>query len=373
MKPHRTNLLLLTTSLGVGGAEMVIRSLARSIDSERFAVSICCLTSAGSIGQELAADGIELHSFASEGARTDYLTAVKLRRLIVSKQIEVVHTHTTHALCDAVLCRWTRPFSLVHTFHFGNYPHLPRRVLWMERLASRYADRLIAVGVEQRKQIASTYDRSTDSIGVIRNGVRVPLASDTGPGSYPQVRSDTAIVVGTIASLIPQKGLYDLLNVAKRVHDVHQNVRFVLVGEGTQRGELLRRRHSMGLDDVVIMDGWMLNAGETALPGFDIYLHPSLWEAMSLSILEAMAAGKPVVSTQVGESAHVIQHGVDGYLYQPGDVSGMAAAIIELIERPEQRRRVGTSAAAKIAAAYTESTMVRAYEKLYTDVLSRAS
>jgi len=352
---------------------MVIKSLARSIDSERFAVTICCLTSAGTIGEELVADGIELHSFAGDVARTDYLTPVKLRRLIVNKQIEIVHSHTTHALCDAVLCRWTRPFRLVHTFHFGNYPHLPGRVLWMERLASRFADRLIAVGVEQRKQIASTYDRSTDSIGVIRNGVRVPQTSDTGPGSHAQVRSDTTIVVGTIASLIPQKGLYDLLEVAKRVHDVHQQVRFVLIGEGIERSELLRRRHDMGLDDIVRMDGWLLNAGETALPAFDIYLHPSLWEAMSLSILEAMAARKPVVSTNVGESAHIIQHGVDGYLYQPGDVAGMAAAIIELIERPEQRRRVGTAAAATIASGYTESTMVRAYEKLYTDVLSQAS
>ena len=129
------------------------------------------------------------------------------------------------------------------------------------------------------------------------------------------------IVVGTNCSLIPQKGLFDLLAVARRVSDVRQDVRFVVVGEGILRPELLQRRTELGLDHTVLFPGWMTDAASLALPTFDIYFQPSHWEAMSISILEAMIAAKPVVSTRVGEAPHLIEQERDGQLFTPGDIT----------------------------------------------------
>ena len=111
--------------------------------------------------------------------------------------------------------------------------------------------------------------------------------------------------------------------------------------------------------------GWVANAAAIALPAFDVFFQPSLWEAMSVAILEAMAAGKPVVATRVGETPHIIEDEVDGLLVNPKDIDGMAAALGRLIDDAELRTRLGTAAARKVGQRFTVARMTAAYEDIY--------
>ena len=368
-QPDTINILLLTTGLGLGGAEVVVRDLARSLDRSRFNVSIGCMTVLGPIGRELAAEGIDITVLGTPN-KVDYLAGFKLRTFVLDRQIDIIHSHTTHALADAALCRAVTPgVRLVHTFHFGNYPHKPARELWMERIAARFADRLIAVGRVQREQIKAAHALRDGAIGVIRNGVALPTSASGDPSFRAGLGAEGGILVGTIATLIRQKGLFDLLATAKRVRDARDDVRFVVIGEGHLRPELLEKRRELGLDDVVSFPGWMPNAASLALPAFDIYFQPSLWEAMSISILEAMVAGKPVVSTLVGEAPHLIEQARDGALFPAGDITAMSDAILSLAADPERRKRIGTAAAEKVTSQLTVGHMVRAHEELYSDMV----
>jgi glycosyltransferase involved in cell wall biosynthesis len=370
-RPDTVNVLLLASSLGVGGAEVVVRDLARALDRRRFSISIGCMTALGSIGSELAGEGLDISVVGNENA-VDYLGALKLRQLVADKQIDVIHSHDTHALTNASLCRLLTPgVRVVHTFHFGNYPHKPRRELWTERIASRIADRLIAVGAVQCEQIKAVHALGDRSIRVIRNGVALAASSAGEPAFRTSISAEGGIVVGTICSLIPQKGLFDLLRVARRVRDVRQDVRFVVVGAGKLRHELLNRRTELGLDEAVLFPGWMTDAASRALPTFDIYFQPSLWEAMSISILEAMIAGKPVVSTLVGEAPYVIEQEREGQLFEPGDINGMSDAILALAADPGRRRAIGRAAADKVASHYTVQHMATAHEGLYLEMAPR--
>ena len=363
--------MLLTTGLGLGGAEIVVRDLARSIDSERFNVSICCLKWIGPVGKELAEQGIDIYQLpGADRVRADYFSAFKLRRQIREKRIDIVHTHTTHALADAGLCRRITPgVKVVHTFHFGNYPHMRPSDLWIERIFARFVDRLIAVGHVQREQIKAAHHLPDRAIEALWNGVQLPAPGRGDPAFKAHIDAEGKIVIGTIATLISQKGLKDLLAVARRLRDTRDDFRFVVVGDGDLRPELERMRRDLGLDDTVLFTGWLKNAATLALPAFDIYFQPSLWEAMSISLLEAMAAGKPVVSTSVGEAPYVLDHGQEGFLFQPGDISGMASAISKLADDADLRSQLGGAAARKVAERFTVSHMTRAYEKLYLDVL----
>jgi glycosyltransferase involved in cell wall biosynthesis len=371
----KANVLLLTSGLGIGGAEGVVRDLARTLDRDRFNVSVCCLKFLGPIGRQLAAEGIDISVLPNtDSNRVDYFTALKLRRLVQQKRIDLVHSHTTHALTDAALCRCvTRGARVVHTFHFGNYPHQPSRTLLLEGVFSRLADHLVAVGEVQREQIKATYRLSDAAILAVRNGVQSPAVGSGDPAFRKAIGAEGKILVGTIAMLIPQKGLQDLLAVARRVRDIRGDVRFVIVGEGDLRGELERTRSDLGLEDTVTFTGWLANAAALALPSFDIYFQPSLWEAMSISILEAMAASKPVVSTHVGEAPHLIEHGAEGFLYKPRDVGGMASAIVRLAQDEVLRRSTGDAGARKVAHRFTVEHMTRAYERVYLDVLKGAT
>jgi glycosyltransferase involved in cell wall biosynthesis len=182
--------------------------------------------------------------------RVDYFTALQLRRFLRDKQIDVVHSHTTHALVDAAVCRClSHAVKIVHTFHFGNYPHQPSRTLLMEGISSRFADRLVAVGQVQRERIKQTYRLSDRAISAVRNGVHLPPAPNDDPAFRRSVGVEDKILVGTIAHLCPQKGLHDLLSVARHVRDARKDVHFVLVGDGDLRRELEQHRRDLGLDE----------------------------------------------------------------------------------------------------------------------------
>jgi glycosyltransferase involved in cell wall biosynthesis len=205
----------------------------------------------------------------------------------------------------------------------------------------------------------------------IRNGVPAASNADVDPSFVQRFVHGDRIIIGSICNLIEQKGLDWLLHVARDLHSQGLRVRFLIAGDGPLRDELLRTRDRMGLGDVVELLGRVPNAAGRLLPIFDIYFQPSRWEAMSMSLLEAMMAGKPVVSTDVGEARHMITSGDTGTLVEPGDVPSMASALRELIAAPALRLRMGEAARTAAASRFSESRMVQAYEDLYEKVMAK--
>jgi len=342
---RRLKVMLAIDGLGLGGAEMVVRDLAHGLDRDHFDVCICCTKGVGGpVGQELIREGFDL--FVLPGQReghVDYLTALKLRRAVKERCVDIVHTHAASALLDAGLSRLTMPRPrVVHTFHFGNYPYRVWRHHVMEGLCARAVDRLIAVGWEQRRRIQQAYRLPDSRIGVIWNGVAVGQP-DPDPTFRADVGSSDRLLIGTIAKLIEQKGLDDLLAVARRCREACYPVQFVIVGDGPLRPVLEQRRRELGLEDTVVITGWIPNAAVRALPAFDVFFQSSRWEAMSIAVLEAMASGKAIVATRVGDNQHVIEHGVNGLLVESGDVDGMVEALIRVFDR-ETRGRLGRMA-----------------------------
>ena len=366
---RRINLLILASSLCIGGAETVIRHLATTIDRRRFNVRVRYTKQAGQIGEELAAAGIDVARL--EGVKpgeVDYLTSMKLLRAVRRAQIDVIHTHTPDGLVDATVCRLLRPRTrVVHTFHFGNYPHTRPRILLMERTCARFVDRLLAVGEAQRAQVRAVHKLKDSAIGTVWNGVH--LTTPTGdPGFRARVGAVDRLLIGTIATLIPQKGLFDLMRTARKVRDAGVPATFAICGEGRLRGELEALRRELQLEDTVALPGWVNSAADTALPEFDIFFQPSLWEAMSVVTLEAMAAAKPIVVTTVGEAPRFVEDGVDGRLVPPGDIDRMAEALIALARDPSLRQRMGAAARRKVEAQFTVRHMTEAYQRIYEEL-----
>jgi glycosyltransferase involved in cell wall biosynthesis len=374
MADSRINVLIVASSLWIGGAESVIRHLALTLDRSRFNVLVGYLKELGHVGEELVREGAEVvpiadhRPAAGDRAKVDYFTSLKLRRLIRARGIDLVHTHTIHGIVDAAACKLLMPrLKTLHTFHFGNYPHLPPRDLWMEFVSCRVATRLVAVGEGQKRQIMAAHRLSADDLTVVYNGVQLPSGSGD-PGFRASIGAEGRILIGTIATLIEQKGLPDLLEVARRVVDAGHDVRFVVIGEGRLRPALEARRRELGLDQHVILTGWLTDAAVRALPTFDIFFQPSLWEAMSMVTLEAMAVGRPIVATRVGEAPAILEDGQDGLLVDPRDVTGMTSALLKLITDRALRLRLGETARRKVAGRFTVQEMTRAYEAIYEEM-----
>jgi len=173
-----------------------------------------------------------------------------------------------------------------------------------------------------------------------------------------------------IATLIEQKGLPDMLDVAYELKKRGVDAIILVAGEGHLRKVLESRACELALGDYVQFLGWVNNADSRILPMFDILFQPSLWEAMSMVVLEAMAGGKPVVATDVGENRHMVEHGINGFLVRPRDIASMADALEILSKNPEILKRQGIESRRRFEEKFTSLAMVRKYEDLYETMVS---
>lgn len=371
---RRPRILLLNSHLGIGGAENVTAALCRGLDRVRFDVTVAYIKWRGMIGDALVRDGFEVVGLGNgDGERPDYLSSLRLRRFLVARGFDLVHTNDIHAMIDAAVCRTTlRRLRLVSTFHFGNYPRPVRRYHLLEKYVSRVPDRLVAVGQWQADRLCDVYGFQPERLDLIRNGV------PDVPGRRSQdiagrIRKDGRVVIGSVSTLIEQKGVTDLLDVAANLRTQGLDFRLVIAGEGHLRPGLEEKARALGLQDQVEFFGWVDDAPARVLPWVDVFVQTSLWEAMSMVVLEAMSCALPIVATRVGENPHVIHHGVNGLLAEPRDVAALTEHLAGLIRSGDLRRRLGEKARQDWETAYTAARMCRQYEDLYARTLAQRS
>jgi glycosyltransferase involved in cell wall biosynthesis len=373
-------IMILNSSFHIGGAEFVIKNLSDHLDNCNFDVVLFYLKEIGSVGEELAEAGANVQGIISSKSRIkNYLKFISLYKFLKHNKIKVVHTHDVHSLVNAVMCKIIYLFSaqrlnIAHTFHYGNYPvFYKRRRYFLEKIFIRYADRLIAVGYLQKKKLIATFGIKESGIGIIWNGI-----AEIRPHSPSQVvgrclAKKDKVIIGTIGTLYEQKGISYLIDVAFALKKMGYDCRFFIAGEGPLRNFLEDKRTKLDLEEEVVFLGWVKNASLVFLPHVDIYFQPSLWEAMSVVIIEAMMCAKPIVATRVGDNSLMIEDNKNGMLVEPMDVSAMVSKLKQLIDDPEKRNYIGNMARKKYECCFTASRMAEEYERVYREVSGRRS
>jgi glycosyltransferase involved in cell wall biosynthesis len=177
------------------------------------------------------------------------------------------------------------------------------------------------------------------------------------------------IVIGSVAVLSDQKGVPVLLEAARSMLQARSDLRFIVVGGGPRERVLRKRCGEMGLAERVLFTGWRDDAGEI-MRLFDIFVMSSLWEAMPIVLMEAMAAARPVLATTVGDIPYMIAEGESGLLAPAGDPGALARGLLRLAEDPDLRRRLGEGGRRAYEQRFTARTMAVAYEKLYMGLMT---
>ena len=249
--------------LYVGGAENVVANIARRADRSRFEIQICCLKEKGELGEKLEREGVRVLLPGKATGRLGKLLALK--QLIATEQPDLLHSHGTPALLNVgPACLTGTRVPLIHTYHFGNYPHLRKSYLWGERAFSRLARRCVAVSESQKASVVEHLYVRENKVDVVFNGVpentyrgdktsRVQTRSELGYG-------EEDIVVGCIAVLSQQKGVNYLLESARELVERDPRLRFVIVGGGDLEQELRDQCSQYGLNGKVQFTGWCYDA-----------------------------------------------------------------------------------------------------------------
>ncbi len=308
----------------------------------------------------------------------DLLAFWTLVRLFRRERPAIVHTHTSKAgVLGRLAAWWCGVPAIVHTPHghvfYGHFNALWSRVfVLVERMLARVTTRLIALTEAERDDHLEEGVGRADQFVVIPSGIdlerfrSVDRIRNQRPVWFP-CPSDS-FVVGSVGWLTPVKGHRFLIEAAARLKPSFPNLHVVLIGNGGLRAELSVLVQRRGLHDSVHFLGERDDV-EVCLAAMDLFVLPSLNEGMGRALVEAMAAGLPVIASRVGGVPALIEHGRTGLLVPPGDPDALAEAIRQVLDRPDWARRMGQAASQRIGRTFEAAAMVRAIEHVYAQAL----
>lgn len=291
----------------------------------------------------------------------------------------IVHTHSSKA---GILGRWAAAMAGVpvrlHSvhgfgFHAGGRSVLRRALVGAERLTAPLTTHWIVVSRANLEQGAALGLLDPARTTLIRSGIDLGRFSAGGDGE--RVRRELGLrsgqpLVGAVSCLKPQKAPLDLVEVAARVARDLPEARFALAGDGELRGAVEDAVAARGLAGRFHLLGWRRDVPDL-LAAIDLLLHTARWEGLPRVLPEALAAGRPVVATDVDGAREAVEEGVTGHLRAPGDVEGLAGCIVALLRDPERRARMGERGRRSVGE-FDIRDMVRRQEDLYLALAARA-
>jgi glycosyltransferase involved in cell wall biosynthesis len=292
----------------------------------------------------------------------------EIRRLV--REHDIIHTHGYKADIygyGAARLEGKPTVATCHNWLAGGamlaaYNFLDRIVLKrfdaVSAVSQTIAERLLSLGVRRER------------LTVIPNGIDAHAFAAAASAGRPKAQARNELVIGIVARLDLQKGFACLLNAVATLRASFPGVRLLIVGDGPDRARIEELVIRQNLSGVVTLAGQ-----QNDMPGvyaaIDIFVLPSLNEGLPMTLLEAMAASKPIVVTRVGAVPSVITDGETGLLVEPADGAGLTKALAQLLDSPELRRRLGEKARAHVEQYYTAAAMSRKYLAMYRDVLTR--
>jgi glycosyltransferase involved in cell wall biosynthesis len=307
----------------------------------------------------------------------DIMTIWRLYRLIRRLKPDIVHTHTAKAgFAGRIAARLAGVPVIVHTFHghvFQGYfdPTVTRMFIGLERLSARMSDTVITLTEGLRRELAEQYRITrTSHITVL------PLGLDLAPFAAAQRKSGAfrrecgipadAPLIGIVGRLVPVKNHRLFFEAAALVKAARPDARFVVVGDGELRDAITAQVDALNLRESVIFTGWMQDVAPV-YADLDALAISSLNEGTPVSVIEALAAGCPVVATSVGGLPDLLDHGALGTLVPLGDARALADALIQVLDHPPD----GARAQQLVLDRYGIDRLVQDLDSLYRGLLAR--
>ena len=302
----------------------------------------------------------------------NFAGAMKILRFARKEGVEILHSHGYKGnILFGLMPKNFRRIRMVTTLHGWTWTGGWNRMRFYEcldRLSLCCIDRVVGVNKAMRSKV------KLNNFHVVNNGI-APLDKTLGSGVSldPQILAfcRSGHTIGAIGRLSPEKGFDILLDAVYAVAKTQPEVRLVILGEGAERAALEAQIKKLGLEDRVLMPGYVGNARDY-LPFFKMFVISSLTEGLPMVLLEAMRAGTPVISTAVGGIADALENGKAGTLVKGGDVNGLSEAILSVYRAPDVAAQKSHAAKEKVLLKYSAARMAQAYSDLYSELLDRS-
>jgi len=374
MKP-KIKILYIITSSGIGGAERILYYTATGLDYNKYDISVCSLKKMGEIAEDLEKQGIEVYCLHMGGRESFWgwlssiIALIRLFPYLIRIRPTIIHSFLFRANILARIAGYLTgiPIIISSIRVMGGekkYFH------YVEMITSFMVDHYVTVSESVKRYIIDKSKISAEKISVIYNGVNFKGQHDSQEKNpkMPFKIEDKDRILMTVGRLHKQKGHCYLIQAVSKVRKEFPKVKLLLTGEGEEENNLKKLVKSLDLTNKVIFAGLSSDI-EEILPIAELFILPSLWEGFPNALLEAMAAGKPVVATQVGGIPEIVVHGETGVLIPPRDTDALAIAIIDLLQNKLKAKNMGEAGRIRAGKRFSIYKMIEKTENLYQELL----
>jgi len=375
MSKDKINILFVLPDFDTGGSEKLVFDIIRHIDKSKFSPVLCVFFS-GVYEEEFLELGVPFYTVHEKGQRRSKVQVVKFLNKIMHKHsIQIVNTHHTSTLLQGLLSyKLFNRSVVIHTEHtrLDHDPNIPHKIIKIQKIFLKFVNTTLGISQGVCDYFKSELGVPKSKIVKILNGVdieRFQIEENEKIRLIAKYRKEIGIneddiVVGMCANFRKQKNHPNLINACKILVDEGViNFKVILCGTGPEFENIKKMTCDLGLETQVQFLGPRLDIPEL-MNMFDIYCLPSFFEGLPFSILEAMAAGKPIVATKVLGNTEVVFHEETGLLVDDDDPKDLAKALQKLINDKALREDLGGKAKNYVQELSFEQ-MMRNYEALF--------
>ena len=359
--PAKYRVLHVIDSFDLGGAQTALLNLIRHTDRERFEPEVACMHGRGVFWEDFAALGVPVHSLSP--AKWLPLYVWRLARLLTARGFDIVHCHLFGAnwIAKPLAALLGVPVRINHDQCNDRLRHDSTLARWLDTATNRLSTHVCAVSKSTRDFLVEREAMAETRVSVVYNGVDVERFTAAKPDEHTAAG---APLIAGVGRLVAQKDFALFLDVAAALARRNAGVRFVIAGTGPEEAALKARATALGIAERVRFAGHVADPREIYAAA-DVLLLTSRYEGTPLTVLEAMAAGVPVVASKLDGLDEILADGADSFLVAPGDCAQFADRVAELLARAELRARFATAARTKVEASFSAKTMAAQVEAIY--------
>jgi glycosyltransferase involved in cell wall biosynthesis len=357
--------------LNLGGSERQMTEVAKSLDRSRFEPHVGCFRPEGLRGRELKAAGVPIahfpvHSYLSPAALWG---AWQLARYIRRHKIRLVHTYDYPLTVFAVPLAHFFTSAIVLSSTRAHRELIPPNYHKLVRLSDRLADAIVVNCEFLKSHLEQDEHVPASRIELCYNGIDLEeFRARDGP--RPDALPPNALVIGVVCALRPEKGLPILLQAFAAIRDSGSGLKLAIVGSGPMRESLETEARALGIRDDCVFAPATDRVAEW-LRAIDIFVLPSLSEALSNALMEAMACGCCAVASNVGGNPELVRNHETGLLFERGDAAGLAASLRSLVQDEPLRKRLAIAGEQMVHERFSTRASAQRMGEIYAKYLER--
>lgn len=361
------NVLQIINSFDAGGAERVAINLALHLNRSKYRNFICAIDGQGPFMDEMKGKDVEVYSL-DKGPGFRPFISLKLARYLRHKKIDIITSHNSSPfLYGRLACCFARVKAYYHVDHVRDFQSYKRRMIGNDGQLAKSINKVIAVSEDVKRNLMQYEGIDHDKIEVILNGIdqsKYDISIDKDKKKDELGINRNKCVIGTCVRLSEQKGLIYLLDAVRDLFKTRNDFHVLIVGDGPLKEELIKKSKEYGISDYIDFLGYRSDIPEL-LQVIDIYVLPSIFEGLPLALLEAMAAKKAIIATDVGDNKKVLKDGISSIIIPSRASADIKKSIEEMMDNKTRRTEMAEAAYREFMEKYTIDVMIGKYEKLY--------